>query len=150
MSIPVERRIEQVSDGSRYKGHVIIAGIKFDYEMVFGVPIPQLDSVEPDRLRKEIRSIFQITVKKNGADIELVGDEYGFWFHMLAEAVVRFYNEPMTRERNDGPVGQVVDVMAAAVGGSAWLESTSQISCDFPSDICKMLAAPKFACTLPA
>ena len=151
MNTLVERYVEQVCDGIHYKGHVKIAdNDKLDYELVFAVPIPKLDDMELVKGIENIRKLFQITVKKNGASIELTNDEYGFFMHMLLEFAVRFYNEPQTRMGNDGIMGMMLRGTAplAKAGVSTSIGMRGDISCDFPPNISEMLKQPKFGCAL--
>ena len=57
--VSVERYVEQVRDGSHYKGYVKIVDTELKYELVFGVPIDRLDDMEPITDVNEIHRIFQ-------------------------------------------------------------------------------------------
>ena len=150
--VSVERHVEQVRDGSHYKGYVKIADTKLDYELVFGVPIARLDSMEPAKDEGEIRRLFQITVKRGNANIELTKEEYGFFFSMIVELAVDFYNNPQTRDSQEGMMGMMLQGRGpmAAFGASASIGMTSSGSYDFPPELCEMLSAPKFGCALVA
>ncbi len=139
--VSVERRVEQVYNGRHYKGYVKVADSKFDYELVFGVPI---DKMKPVKDENEVRRLFQITVKRGNVNIELTKEEYGFFFSMVVELAVKFYNNPQTRVmgmlvQDRGPM--------AAFGASCSICMTNSGLCDFPSELCEMLSAPKFGCT---
>ena len=150
--VSVERHVEQVRNGSHYKGYVKIADTKLDYELVFGVPIARLDSMEPAKDENEIRRLFQLTVKRDSANIELTKEEYGFFFSMVVELAVDFYDDPQTRDSNEGMMGQMLQGRGpmAAFGASMSVGMTSSGSYDFPPELCEMLSAPKFDCALVA
>jgi len=150
--VSVERHVEQVRNGSHYKGYVKIADTKLDYELVFGVPIARLDSMEPVKDESEVRRLFQITVKRGNANIELTKEEYGFFFSMIVEMAVDFYNNPQTRDSNEGMMGQMLQGRGpmSAFGASMSIGMTSNGSYDFPPELCEMLSAPKFGCALVA
>jgi hypothetical protein len=146
----VERYVEQVRDGSHYRGDVKIAGTKLDYELKFAVPISQLDDMARPNGPEEVRRIFQLTVEKEGVLIELTDEEYGFFFQMLVMLAVDFYNNPQTRDSNDGIIGMTVrgEGPLADMGMSTSIGVKSSGTRDFPPDVCEMLSAPKFGCAL--
>lgn len=151
--VSVERHVEQVRDGSHYKGYMKIADTKLDYEFVFGVPIARLDSMEPAKDENEIRSLFQLTVKRDSVNVELTKEEYGFFFSMVVELAVDFYNNSQTRDSNEGIMGMTLrgeGPMIAGLGISASIGMTSTGSYDFTPELCEMLSAPKFGCALVA
>lgn len=153
MKVAIEQYIQQVSDGNRYKGHVKIADSKFDYELIFPVPIPRLDDmVVPgeDLGMDEIRRLCQLTVKRNDVAIELTDDEYGFFFRMLLVLTLDFYNNPQTRASNKGTVGQLIQGTSplSDFGGSISIGMKLSGSSDFIPQLCEMLNAPKFGCAL--
>lgn len=156
MKVAVERYIEQVADGSHYKGHVKIAGIKFDYELKVNVEMPKFDPehfvvriVMPED-KNELRRSYEITVRKKHKQIELDDEEYIFFFHMLVQFTVDFYNEPMTRG------AQELMFLHHLLPGMAQLSpepclgvgNTQSGECDFSPELCKMLSTPKFGCKL--
>ena len=147
--VSVERYVEQVRDGSHYKGYVKIADTKLNYELVFGVPIARLDSMEPAKDENEIRRLFHLTVKRNSANIELTKEEYGFFFSMTVELAVEFYNDPQTSDINEGFVGMAIRGEGPMAGFiKASISKTSSGSYNFPPELCEMLSAPKFGCAL--
>ncbi|MGD0328226.1 MAG: hypothetical protein ABSB00_00730 [Minisyncoccia bacterium] len=148
--VSVELRVEQVCNGSHYRGYVKIADTKLDYELVFGIPIAQLDSMELAKDENEIRCLFQITVKRDNANIKLTKDEYGFFFSMIVELAVDFYNNPKTRASNEGLLGMILHKEGPmdCFGISASIGMTSRGLYNFPPELCKMLSAPKFGCAL--
>ena len=150
--VSVERYVEQVRNGSHYKGYVKIADTKLDYELVFGVPIARFDSMEPAKDENDIRRLFQITVKRDSANIELTKEEYGFFFSMVVELAVDFFNNPQTRDSNEGFLGEMLQGRGpmVAFGASMSVDMTSSGSYDFPPELCEMLSAPKFGCALIA
>lgn len=101
MKILIERYIEQVKDGSHYKGHAIIADRRFEYEVRFCVSIPNLDKLTPSVDKQEIRRRFQITLQRGVDVIELADDEYGFFCMLLAQPAIEFYHNAQTRDTNE-------------------------------------------------
>ncbi|MGB2791483.1 MAG: hypothetical protein IPJ67_04380 [Candidatus Moraniibacteriota bacterium] len=150
--VSVELHIEQVRDGSHYNGYMKIASTKLDYELVFGVPIAQLGSMEPAKDESEIRRLFQITVKRDATNVELTKEEYGFFFQMLVTLAMDFYSNPQTRDSQEGMIGLILNGrgLMAGFGVSASIGMTSKGSYNFPPEICEMLSAPKFGCALLA
>ena len=150
MKVSIERYIQQVRDGVHYKGHVKIADTQLEYELVFAVPIPKLDDMESPNGITEIRRLFQLTVKRNNANIELTDGEYGFFLQMLAELAIDFYNNPQTRDNNEGMMGQMLQGRGpmSVFGASVSIGITSTSSHDFEPALCEMLSAPKFGCAL--
>jgi len=150
MKVSVERRIEQVVDGSHYKGHIKIADTKFDYDLKFAVPISRLDDTKPSADPKEIRRMFQLVLKRGEAIIDLMEDEYSFFFYMLVTFAVEFYNDPQTRHNNGGLIGMILSGQGpmADLGVSGSISIVSSTLYDFKAGLCEILNAPKFGCKL--
>jgi hypothetical protein len=151
--ISVERRIEQVTDGTAYKGYLKIADIKLEYDLMFSIPIPKLAEMSDPKSLGEIQRIFQITVKKSGADIKLTDHEWGFFYHMLVPFAEDFYHLPQTRDSNEGPIGNIMrgtNTFLPAGMVSCSVAVTSNADYDFKPDLCAMLNDPKFGCKLAA
>jgi len=152
MKVRIEKNIEQVIDGSSYKGHLLIGETKFTYELNFSVPIRKLDDMAPPVSAEEIRSVFNIAIKKNDAKIELTEEEYGLFFLLLVEFAIMFYNNPQTRDSNEGMMGTMIEGKGifGEIGASASIGMTSSGTGDLPAEVCKILSAPKFGCSLAA
>ncbi len=155
MKVAVERYLMQVEDGSQYKGYIKIGESKFVYELVFSVPIPKLDDIEPTDDAKEINRLFKLTLKKDETVVELTDAEYVFFCQMLVPLAVNFYHDSETRRSNDNllsAVGRLIDGKhpLSAYGASASIGVTTEGFCDFPSKIREMLSEPKFGCALAA
>jgi hypothetical protein len=150
MKVPFETYIEQVVDGTQYKGHILIGKAKLDYKLTFAVPIPQLDDMPEIEGPDAVRRIFQITLKRDGNAIELTSEEYSLFFQMIVEFAVDFYNNPQTRSSNEGRMGEMLKSMGplAAYDASMSIGITSKGSCDFPPAVCEMLNKQKFGCAL--
>ncbi len=148
--VSVKRYVEQVRDGSEYKGYLKIAETTLDYELRFDIPIDKLDDSELLDGVHEIRRVFQLTVKRNGKRIELTDEEYGFFFRLLVLFAVEFYNNPRTRENNQGLLGMTLRGKGeiSAFGVSSSIGITSSNSYDIPSGLCETLNAPKFGCAI--
>jgi hypothetical protein len=151
--VAVKRTTTQVVDGIRYVGEISIAETEFDYELVFGVPIPKLNDLAPETFENGgVRKIFQITVKKGGKNVDLTDDEYGFFFSLIVEFVVVFYNQPQTRGNNEGAMASFLSGRDPinAIGAPVSIGAMSNSSYDFPANLCEALSAPKFGCPLAA
>jgi hypothetical protein len=63
-----------------------------------------------------------------------------------------FYNNPQTRDSNEGIVGMTLRGQGplAAIGATSSIGITSSGSQDFPPKLCEMPNAPKFGCALTA
>lgn len=152
-TVSVERYVEQVRNGSHYKGYLKIGESKLDYELVFEFPIKQLDSMEPATSWDEVQRLFKITVKREDANIELTKEEYRFFFEMIVEFAVEFYNNPQTRDSQEGVLGALLRGNGQTLLGldvSASIGMTSNYSYDFQPELCEMLSSPKFGCKLAA
>ncbi len=146
----IQRRIEQVKDGTEYKGHAIMGGVKLDYDLKFELPISQWDDMNPIEEIEGIRRFYQITLKKNSETIQLSSDEYGFFFRLLIDFAVGFYNQSQTRQSNDGPLGDLLRGKGkiAAFGAKMAISFSDTLACDLPVSLCDLLSAPKFGCEL--
>ncbi len=133
--VSVERNIQQVIDGRHYKGYVNIADTRLDFELVFEVPIPHLESVPPAKTTDDARRFFQITVKRDDAYIELTNEEYLFFFSVLVQLTIDFYH-----------TGSLLTAIGVSV--SAGIKCTG--TCNISQKLCEMLNAPKFGCAIAA
>ena len=150
MIVPVERYIEQVRDGSRYKGTLKIADTTLDYELTFTVPLPDQDDREPVTTWEEVRHLVHIVVKRDRAEIELTNKEYRLFFHMLAQFAIDFYNNPQTRDSNEGFLGMLLRRQGplASIGATSSIGISSSGTYDFSPAHCEILTSPKFGCAL--
>ncbi|HYF05770.1 MAG TPA: hypothetical protein VEA59_06395 [Patescibacteria group bacterium] len=149
-SLLIERYIQQVTHGTAYKGDLTIGETKLEYNLLFTIPINGLDNMQPPKSEAEIRQTFQITVKKDGAPIELTFEEYGLFFQLLVDFAVEFYNNPQTQDSNEGILGFSLrgegifqDAVRSTIG------MTSRSTYNLTPELCAILNAPKFDCSLP-
>jgi hypothetical protein len=84
-SVLIARYIEQVEDGTHYKGHLNITGVEFEYEVILKKPIKQFIASKSINSLEELRNIFTIAVKQKGVEIPLSEDEYKFFAMVLIE-----------------------------------------------------------------
>lgn len=147
---PVERLIEQVRDGIHYKGYVKIVDTIFDYELVFRVPIADLGNVEPANEVHELRDLFQITVMRGNAKIELADEEYMFFMSMVVQFAEDFYNIEQTRSSNEGKMGEMLrgTKLMALFGAKMSIGMKCNDTCGFHPALCERLNSPKFGCSL--
>ena len=78
MKVQTECYIEQVVDGTQYRGYIKIAETQFEYELKFEIPIlelaTRLNAMEPADNTDLVRRLFQITLKKEGRNINLTDE----------------------------------------------------------------------------
>ncbi len=155
--VSITTYMEQVSHGSHYRGYVEIASAKFDYELVFSIPIDQLDSVETPKEENEVRQLFQIKVKRYNVDIELTSDEYEFFFSILTQLALDFYYSPEILNGNKSFLDGLLDSLAVIIRGeepvayfdvSTFSGVTKTGLFQLSRALCEKLNAPKFGCAL--
>ncbi len=144
----VEQYAERGRDESHYKGYIKINGTKLDYELKFPGSIFRLADIDPPKSKDELRHIIQITVKKDNIDIELTDEEYDFFYQMTALFVVEYYKFLYNEECRDIALQGLRPMMEESDISSLIIKS-SGLSV-FSSELCEMLNAPKFGCSLVA
>lgn len=108
--------IEQIRDGTHYKGTVDFEGTVIEFEIKFGVPIAEL---EAETMRRKgrgeevtdevVRKLFQITIRKKGKKLDVRSkDTLGFLLNLIAMYAIEFYNAEQTRDSNEGPLQHYV------------------------------------------
>jgi len=149
--IPVEIYIEQVRDGYLYKGHVTIAKHVFDYEFKFAIPIPLLDNIviKLDDYEK-IRHLFNLVIKRDGAEIELTNPEFFFFFELIGQFIMGFYYDPAVRHDQSGFLGKVLRNGVTDSKIHVLVASRSSGLYGLTPEICQMLNRAKFGCKLIA
>lgn len=151
MDVLVERYIEQVTDGSHYKGHIRIFTIKFDFEIVFMLPIDLVDDYIQKRVKDfdEFRQIIQIALQRDGIDLELSNQEYAFFFSMLVGIVMAFYSTPNVRIFNEVAEDDPVEMeILKAFGISLYINLSDVSLWEFSPELCDILNSPKFGCNV--
>ena len=141
MKINVIRAIEQVADGTLYRGNIEIGGIRFEYEMRFAIPIPQLDACERPADVRSVREVIKLTVR-HPEIIELGDKEFMLFIHMLLIPVVKFYNNPMNRICND----LCEKIPHGEDGVPAYMRVTENLTYEFTEQACTLLSE-KLGCT---
>lgn len=152
-SIPVAMRIEQIRDGSRYRGFLKLGGVTFNYELTFTVPIPQLDDEAGGGGGiHELHRLFKITLKNSNtcSEIWLTDQEFVFFFGLLVPFAIKFYNNPQTRAKNMGSEGRISrgSKLASITGHSISIRYDSSGVCTVPPEDLEMLRQPRFGCLL--
>jgi hypothetical protein len=147
-SVRVERYVEQVIDGQKYKGYVKLAEQQFDYELGFAIAIPDLDNAAPTNSKEEVLRRFPILVRRGESMIDLTLDEAGIFLRMVVGFAVDFYNTPQVRDTNRGHMGALLrgKGVLATFGTSATVGVTQQTSFTLPPDVREALTSPKFGC----
>lgn len=142
VAIPIERYIEEIRDGIGYKGYVKIANITLDYEIRFAVPIPKLGDMEQQPTGYgEVRNLFQITLSKEGASIDLSNEEFLFFFDLIAPFAIAFCaTKFMVKYEN----GEVALPAKAIWENGERIGITSSETRNLSLQTCYMLQSPKF------
>lgn len=148
MKVPVERKLEQVKDGTDYKGMIKIGAAQFDFELKFSIPIPQLDAMPAPTGMEDIRRIFGLVLKKDGVEIPLTDHEWKPFFHLLVEFAVEFCHNPQIRDNNEGMAAREMSNSFPIASISMDMAGTTTF--DFKPELCSLLNAPKFGCALAA
>ena len=105
MKVRIEKYIQQVVDGVHYKGYVRFSDFPgIEYDLVFGKPIPQFDTVVSDE--KTIRGLFKITI---GDDDALSKEQYDLFLLLLVPLALEFYHDQQTRDAQEGSFGQALN-----------------------------------------
>ncbi len=146
----MERYIEPIFNDKHYKGYIKIDDTKFDYELTFRIPITWiLNIMKPTDDENEIRSIFQLIIKRKNKKIELTNKEYKFFFSMIIVPVIDFYNDQQILNSE-----KMMWLLLHGRNPTEELNISDQIgmtnskSYYFLPETCEMLSAPKFGCNL--
>lgn len=144
----VDWSVEQVNDGTHYKGHLEIAGNKLYYELVFKIPIVELRSVQIENIgATELKGLFRLIIRRNEDWISLTDPEYAFFLGLILDPVVNYHNNPQTRDFNSR-IGQLLcgGSRLSDFGASASILVIGRAVYEFPTEICVLLSQPKFGC----
>ncbi|MBI3957154.1 MAG: hypothetical protein HY340_04175 [Candidatus Kerfeldbacteria bacterium] len=149
--LPVSIKIEQVSHGQAYRGEFEIAGVRFDYELWFFLPIPQMEKVDWgsfDRLLRHMR----FALMRDGELIPLTSRECQFFFWLVYQLVKRFYYDVETCGAASSSLMAQALRMAIrnATAGGQPLVMTIVGDCPVSTADCTTLGSPKFGCVIPA
>jgi hypothetical protein len=147
----VKQTITQIEDGRRYKGTMKMGGVELSWELVFGIRIPDLTTIDPPSQVSDLRALFPITLMRNHVTVRMTDDEYMFFFSTLLPFAVDFFNNPQTRDNNGpGLLGQTLRGTSAAsmfLGASMEIGMSREVTYELPDSTCDMLSDPKFACS---
>jgi hypothetical protein len=150
MEIPIQYHIKQFQNGTYHTGYVKIDGVRFNFELKLNISIPELEKM--DQSRKKVHNIFHLTLRKHGSTstINLVGNEFLFFAHLLFILADKLYNDSRTLAIN-GVVKAISDMSPRVnnFGASVSTYITETELCDLKPQDRKMLSAPKFGCVLP-
>lgn len=140
MSVGYRVVIIQVEKATLYRGHFVFNGIRFEYEMRFAEPIPELRK-SAALLRPEcLGCIFQLSISRAGQVFDLTISELCFFLNFLVLRVIEFYELTETRAIQEGVVGE------GAEGGPAQTEETGTINVS--GSLREMFRGPNFCCVL--
>ena len=117
-----ETYVEQVQNGIEYKGHMDLDGVKFTYTMKFGVHIDRLDDLAGGDPQEVLKQIGLEVRDPEGNPVSLEDEQAkGLFYGTLLPFVVDFYNNPQTRDSNEGFFGQLLEGRGpfTAIGASA-------------------------------
>lgn len=146
--IDVELDIEQIQDGIRYNGHIIIVGTQLDFEVEFANPISQLDNIERFESFAEARKIYKITLKRGNEVIELTDEENDVFMVLIIMNVIAFHDSQFTRNCQEGLMGKFLrnEGTVRELGALPSLVYQVTRSYYFSLKLVKALSAPKFGC----
>lgn len=150
--ISIERYVEQVTDGRHYKGWISMGGVKFDYEVRFGIAASRIARARIPKTMKGLRNRYQITLKRGDALVEIADEEYTLFCELIVNFVFAFYKSSAMRQFNSK------NVIAALVGkgkggwyglvfGAPKLTATQTRSVLIPFAWGTVLSAQKFGCS---
>lgn len=140
--VAVVTYVTEIVRGTQYGGNITIAGTRFDYELIFVIPIDKLGKSKPCATKEDVRRQFPISIKRGEKPIELTTDEYGFFYNMLAERALSLYNNPQDIALKEKTL-QTLQMFAASISSGI----SSGATYDFPPELCEMLSNQKFGCT---
>lgn len=142
--IMIERFIEQIEDGKKYRGSFSINRKFFNYELVFTPSIPDIAHLpQEDRTGEKINQFIAVKIKSGDTEITLTKKEHHFFVILLGDLAISFYGDPQIRIANN-IAGFNSDILKNITLGAKIVDA-----CVLTPDKYEMLNAPKFGCELP-
>jgi len=148
MKVNIVHYVEQVQDGSKYRGYVMINRVKLYFELALLVPILLLEKTTSanNAIHKKGR-IFQVKLRKNSKQIELNDEEFNFFAHMFFSFADELYNDRRTRAVNG--IMDFINTTSSSQNGQkfnlfAAISMAGGGEHKFPSGDRKMLTDKKF------
>lgn len=126
----VKVSVTQKIDGEEYSGNVDLGKSVLGVNLKFGVPISQLDDQRaPEEANAKMayfKKLFQFSVTKNkeGEEVKIENFEkevFGFLVGTVGRAAIEFYNNPQTKDSNQGFLGKLAQGRLANIGMEASL-----------------------------
>ena len=111
LKVPVEIQINQISDGYEYDGECKIANKPFAFRINFPMGIERFCTLTAEEMPSDpddIQKFLPITVTTDGNPITLRNEAYGLFMTLVAPFVIEFFNNPQTRNNNEGLVGDIL------------------------------------------
>lgn len=143
--IMIERFIEQIEDGKKYRGFFSIGGKFFDYELTFIPPLPDIAKLpEKDMAGEKINQFIDVKIKRSDIEIALTKSEYYFFAILLGDLAVSFYRAAEIRAANYLAVKCNPAILKGVALGAKTVDA-----CVLTPEGYEMLNAPKFGCELP-
>lgn len=87
-----ETSIEQVRYGLEYKGHIKIDTVKFDYSLLFGVPLGDFDRIAGNDTNLQMRYV-QLAVSHKGAAVSLNDKTQNLFYGIVLYLACQHYNK---------------------------------------------------------
>ena len=113
MKIKIE--VTQIKNGLEYSAVITIDEIvSFKCNLVFGVPISQLDNQKQPKDKAHAmefgRKLFQFTIKKDDEEIEITDEIFGFLIQVFGIRAINFYTSGQIQDNNNTPTfGKLLD-----------------------------------------
>lgn len=151
IEILIVRAITQVKKGTHYKGTLQIASTEFAYEIKFVPTIPDLLCRDiPCADEDDLLRCIPIEMTKDDVQVELSFDEYFFFFQLLTDFVMDYYENPLLQgSQQDDSSGLFAVFDESAPAAKFVVGMMNVCSVTFPIELREMLSAPKFGCTFP-
>ena len=134
-------RLEQITQGSEYKGTLEGIGVApIEYNLCFGVPIDQLDFQkmpdDPEKAFLRAKELFNFKVTKQGNDIEITNEVFGFMMQAAAQVAISFYNNGQSQDYNSGGglLSDAIEKKGSSFLGQLGMQVSIGMSCQFEVD----------------
>jgi hypothetical protein len=115
--VKIKVDVTKVQDGREYKGNISFDGHDFQYHLRFGVHLREFNEIaqrNPPPTYEDITSLIQFTVKDaHGKLVTLDKSSFPLFLSTAGKLAMDFYDNPQTRESQEGILGMAVSRMGA-------------------------------------
>ncbi len=106
MQVEIKLFVQQVRDGTHYKGHIEIGGAILSFEQKFTIPVSELKQSQLGLTNiEEVRQVYPLTMRNHLAPINLDSNEYIIFLPIFIRLIGKFYDDPKVRRSNRGIEG---------------------------------------------